>query len=60
VDVVVDYLKLLILSVMKIVISLTTAEILARMMMSDGGSRKALTPISTPKLKMEMMSMMGP
>ena len=45
---------------MKMVNILTTANMLASMIMSEGGSLNALTPMSTPRLKIDMMSMMGP
>ena len=45
---------------MKIISIFTTAAILAKMIMSEGGSLKALTPMRTPKLKADTISITGP
>ena len=44
---------------MKIVIILVAAKREVSMSMSEGGSRNALTPIKTTRLKMEIISMIG-
>jgi hypothetical protein len=60
VEVIVDWMPGGVLMVMKMTNILTTAKRLARMRMSAGGSRKALAPMSTARLKMETRSMRGP